>query len=151
MTIDPPTESPGTGAMGYRVNKCYCYVIIYQIVIKEYNFRQPIILLRVPVGNMGFFFFIHNKGQMYFPRFDEAFGSFYFYREISYPPPNYKVYHHMQSYRLERTHWKTLNTENQRCDEGNSVPNTTKCITRYLEQTVGCSMGLYGSDPGMKR
>ena len=85
---------------------------------------------------------------MYFPRMDEAFGSFYISR-IMQDLPRKIVY--MQSYRLERTHWKTLNTENQRCDEGRSAANMTNCITRYLEQTIGCSVGLYGSDHGVKR
>ena len=81
---------------------------------------------------------------MYFPKRDEAFGSFYFY--ISMPQ-----YHGVQSYRLERTHYKTLRTESQRCDNRIDGANTTTCITHYLEQMVGCSMGMYGTDPGIKR
>ena len=91
---------------------------------------------------------------MYFPRTDEAFGSFYIYREMQNPESNSNLGKKIvfrQSYRLERTHWKTLNTENQRCDEGRSAANMTNCITRYLEQTIGCSVGLYGSDHGVKR
>ena len=54
-------------------------------------------------------------------------------------------------YNLERIHWKTLNTESERCDESESEPNTTICITRYIEQSVGCSMGYHGTDPEKER
>ena len=82
------------------------------------------------------------------PKRDAAFGSFYIHKIL----PIYKdrVMHH-QIYRLERTHWKTLNTGNQRCDEENATHNTTQCITRYIEKKVGCSMGMYGTDPDIKR
>ena len=116
------------------------------------NSRQPVIEIRIPEDHYKFLFFVHNKGQMYFPKQDEAFGSYYFHK--SYHPPknqNY-TYRYQQSFRLERTHWKTLPTENQRCGKpGNSGADTTTCITRYLEQTVGCSMGLLGTDPDLKR
>ena len=91
-------------------------------------------------------FYVHNKAQMYLPRQDGAFGSFYFFKKL--PPYNVLTY---DNYLLERTHVKTLNTQNQRCDEENSGVDTTTCITKYLEQTVGCSMGLHGTDPDLKR
>ena len=117
--------------------------------------QQPGMTLLIPKGNTGFYFFIHNKGQMIFPRTDEAFGSFYIYREMQNPEsnpnmPGGKILF-KQGYRLERTHWKTLNTESQRCDEGSSAANMTNCITQYLEQKIGCSVGLYGSDRSIKR
>ena len=93
---------------------------------------------------------------MFFPRQDNIFGSFYFAKrgltryfencEFDRGPCAYR-----QSYKLERTHWKTLNTKNQRCDDGSSRPNTTSCITQYLDKKIGCSMGLHGADPYMKR
>ena len=30
-------------------------------------------------------------------------------------------------------------------------PNVTLCITRSLEKTVGCSIGMAGADPNIKR
>ena len=83
---------------------------------------------------------------MYFPRKDGLFGSYFFYEDI---PDRKKMF--SKSYSLERTHLKILNTKNQPCDEGDSKPNTTTCITRHLEKEVGCSMGTYGSDPKMER
>ena len=84
---------------------------------------------------------------MYFPKQDEAFGSFYFYKRM--PVGRNRAY--IAKYRLERTYWKTLRTESHICNEQNSEANTTKCITRYLEQKVGCSIGMQGTDPDMKR
>ena len=95
---------------------------------------------------MEFFFFVHNKGQMYVPKKDGIFGSSFFRRHI--PALNKK---YGQSYRLDRTHMKIMRTKNQICDERNSEPNTTMCITRHLEKTVGCSMGMLGTDPHMER
>ena len=43
---------------------------------------QTIIKLPIPEDHETFWFFIHNKGQMYFPKQDEAFGSYYFYKQM---------------------------------------------------------------------
>lgn len=94
-----------------------------------------------------FAFFIHNKGQMYFIKQDKPFGSYYF--PLAMPSDKKVIW--IANYELERTHWKTLNTENERCDETDSEANTTKCITRYIEQSVGCSMGYHGTDPKLER
>ena len=86
---------------------------------------------------------------MYLPKQDEAFGSFYFHK--SYNPPRQKYsWRYDQGYRLERTHWKILDTQDQRCDKGSLRVDTTTCITRYLEKTIGCSMGLHGTNPTLK-
>ena len=84
---------------------------------------------------------------MYFVKKNNPFGSYYFYLEM----PNDREVKWYTSYQLERTRWKTLNTENERCDDTDSDPNMTKCITGYLERSVGCSMGLHGTDPDMER
>ena len=110
---------------------------------------QPSFLLPLSADLMGYYFFIHNKGQMYFPKKDGVFGSSFFYKPIQSIHARNKKYG--QSYRLEQTHLKILRTENQICDDGNSEPNTTMCITRHLEKTVGCSMGMLGTDPHMER
>lgn len=86
---------------------------------------------------------------MYVPKQDDAFGSAYFFYGLRGHDLRNTSYY--QSYLLTRTRWKTLNTPSQRCDEGNAAANTTQCITRYLEQKVGCSMGLLGTDPELKR
>ena len=55
--------------------------------------------------------------------------------------------------KIRRTHVKALNTDEKRCDESISMsnPNTGKCVTKYLEDTIGCSMGLSGSNPNIPR
>ena len=83
---------------------------------------------------------------MYIPKRDGAFGSSYFKKHI---PDHTKRY--SQRYSLERTHMKLLRTKNQECDDKNSEPNTTICITRHLEKTVGCSLGMQGGDPHIER
>ena len=118
----------------------------------EKNTLQPTINILVPEDHQAFYFFIHNKGQMYIPKRDEAFGSFYFYvtmpMSANATPMQYLG---EQSYRIERTHYKTLRTENQRCDDRVDATNTFTCITKYLEQTVGCSIGMYGTDSTILR
>ena len=113
---------------------------------------QPKIHVRVPEDHGSLYFFIHNKGQMYIPKRDEAFGSFYFYitmpMSVNATPMQYLG---DQKYRIERTHYKTLKTENQRCDDRVDASNTLSCITKYLEQTVGCSIGMYGTDSTIQR
>ena len=117
------------------------------ILTKLIAYLQPKITVPIPEDHICFYFFIHNKDQMYIPKQDEAFGSFYFYLALG--SPSNKSYY--RSYLLQRTRWKKLSTPNQRCMEGISAANTTRCITRYLEQKVGCSMDLHGSDPKLKR
>lgn len=107
---------------------------------------QPAFTLPLFPGIFGFYIFIHNKEHAYLPARDGVFGSYHFYKII---PDITKRY--SQAYRLDRTHLKNLNTKNQPCDEGDSKPNTTTCITRHLEKEVGCSMGTYGSDPKIER
>ena len=75
---------------------------------------------------------------------DEIYGSELILLKVDDAPPNHKVYH--QSYKFRKTYWKALDTPEKRCDESSLEANTTQCITRYLEQTVGCSLGLAGSD-----
>ena len=142
--MDPPAKTP-SGIIRYLVgvthNTKYISIFIYSFIL------QPKITIPIPKDHMCFYFFIHNKDQMYIPKQDEAFGSFYFY--IALGAPSNKNYY--RSYLLTRTRWKTLSTPSQRCDDGKSEANTTKCITRYMEQTVGCSMGLHGTDPNLNR
>ena len=124
---------------------------LLQFRLQTTYFWQPRITVNIPKDHMSFYFFIHNKDQMYIPKFDGAFGSYYFYKILlgsNYSPCNNSCH---QSYLLTRTRRKTLNTPGQRCDEGNGAPSTTQCITRYLEQKIGCSMGLRGTNPKLKR
>ena len=81
---------------------------------------------------------------MYFPKGDNIYGSEYLFLREDKKQQNGKIYH--RSYKITKTHWKALDTPNKRCDDSNSEANTTQCITRYLEQMIGCSMGLLRSD-----
>ena len=44
-----------------------------------------------------------------------------------------------------------MDVENERCDTSETMAMTTECITQFLENEVGCSMGLEGGDYTMKR
>ena len=108
---------------------------------------QPSFVVPFFPNTRGIYFFIHNKGQMYFPKKDGTFGSAFFYINIHDRTRRYS-----QSYRLGRTHMKLLRTKSQACDDDeNSEPNTTMCITRHLERAAGCSMGMEGGDPHVER
>ena len=84
---------------------------------------------------------------MYLPHYERAFGSDFL--KVSLPSNEERKkdreYMYSQSYWLRRTHWKALDNEQQRCDQNDAAGNTTKCITEYLEQKIGCSLGLLGS------
>ena len=96
--------------------------------------------------------FIYNKGQMYLPNYENTFGSSFL--KITLPPFERKGssdFRLFQDYHIRKTHLKALDKDEQRCDIGNTVENTTKCITRFLEQEVGCSMGLLGGTSSYPR
>ena len=81
---------------------------------------------------------------MCFLKADSIYGSEFLFLREDKKQQNGKIYH--RCYKITKTHWKALDTPNKRCDDSNSEANTTQCITRYLENTIGCSMGLAGSD-----
>ena len=57
-----------------------------------------------------------------------------------------------QHFTLTRIRWKTLDSDVKRCDEDTTLKaNTTECITHHLEDKIGCSMGLSGSDQKLQR
>ena len=62
-----------------------------------------------------------------------------------------KNYTYQKSYTLKQKHWKAIDHGDQRCDQRETaVGYTSKCITKFLEMTIGCSMGLQGSDGGLE-
>ena len=81
---------------------------------------------------------------MYFPRGDEIYGSEFIYLRMDQHVEENKTY--QINYQMKKTHWMAVDNPDKRCDDSSSEANTTQCITRYLEQTIGCSMGLAGSD-----
>ena len=79
---------------------------------------------------------------MYFPKDDNIFGSDNIFKEIN------STGSYDQTLSLTRTRWKTLSYENNRCDQDpDTEASFTQCITHYLEDKVGCSMGLPRSNP----
>ena len=92
--------------------------------------------------------FAHNKGQMLFPRHDNIFGSHTY--DMDWDPERVsvnKAYGRIsfrQHLELERIHLKAIDTPEARCDVENK-DNTTECIAKYLEDSIGCSMGMAGS------
>ena len=85
--------------------------------------------------------FVHNKEEMIFPKFDGIYGSAYLMK-IGLAQRSYQ-----QIFFISRTHWRTLSNENKMCDEDhNTEANLTRCYTRYLENTIGCSIGMLGSN-----
>ena len=97
--------------------------------------------------------FVHNKGQMLFPRHDYIFGSHSIHldwdpEEITIKP--YKRVSFRQHYELGRIHSISIDTADARCDSDNKA-NTTECISTYLEDSIGCSMGLAGGKSETER
>ena len=89
--------------------------------------------------------FVHDRGQMVFPKLDGIYGSAHLQKR-RLPRRTYE-----QSFSITRTRWKTISSEEKRCDDNpQSEANTTGCVTRYLEAVIGCSIGLSGSDPDVQ-
>ena len=81
---------------------------------------------------------------MYFPKADGLYGSEFIHLRVDKKVEENKTY--QINYQMKKTHWIAMDNPDKRCDGSFSEANTTRCITRYLEQTIGCSMGLAGSD-----
>ena len=100
-------------------------------------------------GNDLFFvysIFIQNKGQMYLMSLNNVFGS----DEVSLSNPSLGDssgnYIYSKTYKLQQVHRKALDHEDHRCDVRKTEGYTSKCITTFLETTIGCTMNLIGSD-----
>ena len=101
-----------------------------------------------------FYIFIYNKGQMYLPQYEKAFGSEYIKLKLAHNQWERKKsteYRYAQDFMLKRTLVKALDKEDKRCDEKDNSGNTTKCITEYLEREIGCTMHLLGSNSQIPR
>ena len=95
-----------------------------------------------------FMIFIHNKGHMFLQRGDRIFGSEYIIlqkEELKKHIKNGTDY--TQTYEIKRTYWESLNSEEKRCDNENKN-HATRCITNFLENLIGCSIGM--AESGMK-
>ena len=89
---------------------------------------------------------------MYPPKIDKIFGSDLIHLKVddSLRKVKASAYYH-QSYKIMMTQWKALDSPTKRCNNDATEPNTTLCLTQYLEHEIGCSMGLAGSGPEIIR
>ena len=86
---------------------------------------------------------------MYFPKDDTIFGSNLLCKNDF---TNYSEGNYQQTLWITRTRLKSLNTGNNICDDSQDLEaNTTKCITNYMEDKIGCSVGLSGAHPEIER
>ena len=100
------------------------------------------------------YLFLHNKDQIYLPKINGVFGSDFTYVKLDkarMKEMNTTKCHIYTFYQLTQTQWKALDTPQKRCISDKTEANTTQCITRYLEDRVGCSMGLARNDPEITR
>ena len=115
--------------------------------------------MKIPEDIGYYMIFFYNKGQMYIPNPTKIFGSEFLLIDLpnnalTHSPHNEshlaKYQYFKQDFVLSNVHWKAIDHKRQRCDntrsfmdEENSV---SQCIVNYLEDEIGCSMGLYGSN-----
>ena len=95
--------------------------------------------------------FLHDKGHMFLPRADRIFGSEYIIlhkEEFKNHIKNGTDY--MQGYEIQRTYWESLNSKDKRCDDENKN-YATKCVTNFLENSIGCSLGMAESGMNVER
>ena len=86
---------------------------------------------------------------MYFPKDDTIFGSDVIIKH-DFTSDSEGIYE--QTLSITRTRWKSLKTDNNNCDDDQNLEaNTTKCITHYMEDEIGCSVGLSGTDPEIEQ
>ena len=104
-------------------------------------------------------FEVGNKNHRpVFARSDAIYGNDLYIRKIPQKlikkiKDESKTFTGYMPLQLKRTRVKSMNTDAKRCDESitRSNPNTGECVTKYLEDTIGCSMGLSGSNPSIPR
>ena len=120
---------------------------------KRYIFSQPYFNLTIPGSNVYFFvynIFIHNRDQMYLMSTNNVFGSDALTLSRPGQGDGSINYTYAKTYKLKQIHWKAIDHEDQRCDEENTEGYTSKCITEFLETTIGCNMNLQGSKLGLE-
>ena len=93
---------------------------------------------------------------MYFPKMDKIFGSEFMALQVDSArvkkaKEEGTAFRIMAVYKMAKTHWKALDTPLKRCKSENKEANTTKCIVQFLENKIGCSMGLAKSNSKVKR
>ena len=96
--------------------------------------------------------FVHDKGHMYLQRPDKIYGSDYilFQKQLFKKEGIKNATDYMQVYEIQRTYWEALDSREKRCDEDNKN-HTTECITQFLANLIGCSLGMAESGNQLDR
>ena len=86
---------------------------------------------------------MHDKGHMYLQRPDKIFGSDYFlFQKQKFKKDGIKNgTDYIEGFVIKRTYWEALDSKEKRCDVDNKN-HTTECITQFLENMIGCSLGM---------
>ena len=111
--------------------------------------------MKIPQDIDYYMIFFYNKGQMYFPNPTKVFGSEFLLIELPSDAATIYDQYFKQKFYLTQIHWKAIDHEKQRCDDkrslGEEENSVSECVVGYLEEEIGCSMGLYGSKMENKR
>ena len=99
--------------------------------------------LHLSSNHTDYMIFVHEKGHLYLPRPDKIFGSSYlwFKKQLFEKEGIKNGTDYMVVYDIQRTYWEALDSKEKRCDEDNKN-HTTECITQFLENLIGCSLGM---------
>ena len=79
--------------------------------------------------------YLYNEGQMFVPNRANIFGSTSDITVLT--DCNGSIGCHRR-FKISRTSWSAMDYEGQRCDEGETKPNTTHCILSSIREQVGC-------------
>ena len=95
-----------------------------------------------------FHLYLHNKNQVIAKKVDDIFGQKDILIHVGDQlRKSLKFGYYRKEYKIKRTHWKAIDRPEKKCTEQTTEVDTTKCIARHIELTIGCSMGLSGSNP----
>jgi hypothetical protein len=81
--------------------------------------------------------FAHNKDQMFTPSMRKIYGS-----EFQVLQLDNSARQLSQIFALSKTHWKTLNNEEEPCN-ATQYSDTSSCIAMYIDNKLSCYFPLY--------
>ena len=84
--------------------------------------------------------FVPNWVGVYGSRYTQA--SLANYDVIQIPSSLLECYHYEM--KITKSGLKALDQPSERCDSLTTFPNTSECITKYIEEKLGCSMKIHG-------
>ena len=109
--------------------------------------KQINIDLKVQIWD-SFHVYLHNRNQVIAKKVDDIFGQKDIPMNVGDQLKNSLQFRHFRKdFKIKRTHWKALDRPEKKCSEGTTEANITKCIAHFIEQTIGCSIGVLGSNP----